>query len=157
MSPLGEDPAGTPSIPVGMDANEAAAAINALGAQYGVTADVKYGNMDELGTYLKEGRKVMVAVDAQQLWHEPGQADPDVANHWVVVTGFDPTTDTVYINDPGEIYGKEEAVPLKEFESTWGTSNDVMIVTETEKAGGESAPGPVLLPITLDGSLARPA
>jgi Peptidase_C39 like family len=156
MSPLGDDSPAIPSIHVGMDAAEAAAAINALGAQYGVTAEVKYGNMNELEAYLKQGREVMVGVDAQQLWHEPGQPDSDVANHWVVVTGFDPTTDTVYINDSGAIYGKEEAVPLKEFESTWGTSNDVMIVTQTAKGGGEAAPGPVLLPVALDGSLVRP-
>jgi hypothetical protein len=57
-------------------------------------------------------------------------------------------------------YGKEEAVPLSEFQSAWSTSNDVMIVTsQTEKSssGGADAvrPGPVLLPIRLDASLVR--
>ena len=83
------------------------------------------------------------------------------------MTGFDPTTDTVYINDPGVPDGKAEAIPLSEFESAWETSGDVMIVTEpTGEAGergggggggaepGRGAAGPVLLPIAIDGRLA---
>jgi hypothetical protein len=158
--PAADDPSTLPSIHYGMTAEEAAAAINHWGEQYGVTAEAQYGNMSDLEGYLKQGREVMIFIDAQRIWHESGQSDPGSPDHYVVVTGFDPSTDTVYINDPGLPYGKEEAIPLSEFESAWSTSQDTMIVTETSKGGGaggdaESTPGPVLLPITLDSSLVR--
>jgi hypothetical protein len=158
--PKADDPSSIPSLHYGMLPEQAAQAITQLGEQYGITAEVKQGNMGDLEGYLKQGREVMIEVDAQRLWHEPGQSDPGQADHYVVVTGFDPSTDTVYINDPGVQYGKEEAVPLSEFKSAWSTSDDVMIVTSRsgEGSGGEEEqPGPVLLPIRMDASLVRPA
>ena len=74
--PAADDPSTLPSIHYGMTAEEAAAAINHWGEQYGVTAQAQYGNMSELEGYLKQGREVMIVVDAQQIWHEPGQPDP---------------------------------------------------------------------------------
>jgi len=171
MGPLGPATPNEPTIGVGMSPIEAAAAIDHFGAAYGVKAEViENGSLGDLEGYLAQGREVMISIDATRIWHDgPDAGEP---NHFVVVTGFDPTTDTVYINDPGEPDGKAEAIPLSEFESAWETSGDVMIVTEptgeagtggeaaagggggAEPAAGASA-GPVLLPIAIDGRLVR--
>jgi len=165
MGPLAPTTPDLPSIGVGMNPAEAAATINHFGGQYGIRAEViENGNLTDLEGYLAQGREVMIAIDATRIWHDgPDAGQP---NHFVVVTGFDPTTDTVYINDPGEPDGKAEAIPLSEFESAWETSGDVMIVTEptgesgggaAAESGAAAAPGPVLLPIAIDGRLVRAA
>ncbi len=160
--PSADDPSSIPSIHYGMLPQQAANAVNALAQQYGITAEIKTGNMGDLENYLKQGREVMIELDDQRIWHQPGVADSGSANHYVVVTGFDPSTNTVFINDPGVPDGKAESIPLSEFESAWSTSNDVMIVTDPSSSSGggmaqerDARPGPVLLPIVMDGSLAR--
>jgi hypothetical protein len=166
VGPLAPTTPDMPSIGVGMNPAEAAATISHFGAAYGIRAEViENGNLTDLEGYLAEGREVMIGIDATRIWHDgPDAGEP---NHFVVVTGFDPTTDTVYINDPGEPDGKAEAIPLSEFESAWETSGDVMIVTEptadaaggggAEGAASDAAGGPVLLPIAIDGRLVRAA
>lgn len=160
--PSADDPSSIPSIHYGMLPQQAANAVNALAQQYGISAEIKTGNMGDLENYLKQGREVMIELDDQRIWHQQGVSDSDSANHYVVVTGFDPSTNTVFINDPGVPDGKAESIPLSEFESAWSTSNDVMIVTDPSNSSGggvdeatDARPGPVLLPIVMDGSLAR--
>jgi predicted double-glycine peptidase len=121
------------------------------------------GSLSDLEGYLAQGREVMIELDDQRIWHQPGTPDSGAANHYVVVTGVDPSTNTVFINDPGTPDGREESIPLSDFESAWSTSNDVMIVTTTTStdasdaaSGGglkQASPGPVLLPILLDRGL----
>lgn len=169
VGPLAPSTPDMPSIGVGLNPTEAAAAIDHFGAPYGIKAEViENGNLGDLEGYLAQGREVMIGIDATRIWHDgPDAGQP---NHFVVVTGFDPTTDTVYINDPGDPNGKAEAIPLSEFESAWETSGDVMIVTEPTGEAGESgggggssssepsagvSAGPVLLPIAIDGRLVR--
>jgi uncharacterized protein YvpB len=162
VGPIAPTTPDLPTLGVGMNAPEAAAAISHFGAAYGVKAEViEGGTVGDLEGYLAQGREVMIGIDATRIWHDG--SDAGQPNHFVVVTGFDPTTDTVYINDPGVPDGKAEAIPLSEFESAWETSGDVMIVTEPTgeaDAGGaaaEAAAGPVLLPFAVDGRLLRPA
>jgi len=185
LTPAEDSPAGVPSIHYGMLPEQAVATINEMGGEYGISAKIEEGNMSDLEGYLKGGREVMIELDDQRIWHQAGVKDTDEANHYVVVTGFDPSTDTVFINDPGAPDGKEESLPLSEFESAWSTSDNVMIVTSTSGSPAEpssptttstpsppstpstgspsgsavdeagSIPGPVLLPITMSSDLIR--
>jgi hypothetical protein len=167
MGPLPPTTPDMASIGIGMTAAGAAATISHFGAAYGVKAElIENGTVGDLEGYLAQGREVMIGIDATRIWHDG--TDAGQANHFVVVTGFDPATDTVYINDPGVPDGKAEAIPLSEFESAWETSGDVMIVTEPTGEAGErggdddeasagASAGPVLLPIAIDGRLVRAA
>ena len=64
--PKSMDPAGEPSLHYGMLPDQAANALNALGSQYGITAEIKSGNMNDLEGYLKQGREVMIELDDQR-------------------------------------------------------------------------------------------
>jgi predicted double-glycine peptidase len=165
--PPQDDPSGIPSLHYGMLPQQAVDTLNAVGNDHGFSATLQQGDIHDLENTLKNGGEIMVEVDDQRLWHEPGQPDSGQANHFVVVTGIDPSTGTVFLNDPGSPYGKEESIPLSEFKSAWSTSDNAMIVTQStdvEGSGGsgggidtaaESSPGPVLLPITLEGDRLR--
>jgi hypothetical protein len=161
LPPQDDSPAGVPSLHYGMLPSQAADAMNALGSQYGISAKLESGNIGDLEGSLRSGHEVMIELDDQRIWHQPGVTDTNEANHFVVVTGIDPSTGTVFLNDPGDPDGKEESIPLKEFESSWSTSNNAMIVTSTKgSSGGDSSgegideeaetPGPILLPVVLN-------
>jgi hypothetical protein len=159
--PAQDDPAGEPSLHYGMLPQQATDALNALGSEHGISAKLESGNLGDLESSLKDGKEVMIELDDQRIWHQPGVADTDQANHFVVVTGIDPSTGTVFLNDPGNPDGKEESIPLKEFESSWSTSDNAMIVTSTSGSSGDGSsgsgideataarPGPILLPVVL--------
>jgi hypothetical protein len=162
--PPQDDPAGIPSIHYGMLPQQAVDALNSMGSEYGFSAKLEQGNLHDLENFLKGGREVMIELDDQRIWHQPGVSDTGQANHYVVVTGVDPSTGTVFLNDPGSPYGKEESIPLSDFESAWSASNNAMIVTSQSSGstdgsatggGLETAPattpGPVLLPVMLEG------
>jgi hypothetical protein len=156
LPPQDDSPPGEPSLHYGMLPSQAADALNAIGGQYGISAHLEQGNLGDLETSLKDGHEVMIELDDQRIWHQPGVADTNEANHFVVVTGIDPSTGTVFLNDPGNPDGKEESIPLKEFESAWSISDNAMIVTSTSGSSGGGVdstaaeqPGPILLPVVL--------
>jgi hypothetical protein len=140
-----QDSSDMPSLHYGMLPEQAVDAINAIGGQYGITAEAHSGSMEELKGSLASGQQVMIELDDQRIWHQAGVSDPNSPNHFVVVTGIDETTGTVFLNDPGTPDGKEESVPLDDFKSAWKTSDDVMITTQS--AGGDA--GPTFLPVSL--------
>jgi hypothetical protein len=155
-----DEPASGPSIHYGMTPTQVAATVSAFGQQYGVTATATQGDMNQLDSYLSQGREVIIFIDANTIWHD-GPADPGAPNHFVIVTGYDPSTGTVFINDPGAPDGKEESIPLSEFKTAWAASNDTMIVTQSSSSSSGGAvdeapqPGPVILPIVVDGGLVK--
>jgi hypothetical protein len=82
---------------------------------------------------LAQGRKVIVAVNAELIWRQPvedktsdGQPEP---NHAVVVTGVDTAAGIVHLNDPGSEDGRDERVPIDVFVRSWDSSDDEMTVT----------------------------
>jgi hypothetical protein len=140
--PAAMDSPGMPSLHYGMLPEQAAATLNALGSQYGISANYEQGNMGDLEGALKNGHEVMIELDDQKIWHQAGVQDSDQPNHFVVVTGVDPSTNTVFLNDPGTPDGREESVPLSDFEAAWKTSDNAMITVDTDPGhtGGNPAP-----------------
>jgi len=116
----------------------------ALLAHYGIHAVNSYMDdgpkggaptgMDVLEQALAKGRKVIVGVNAELIWHRPVKTKtrsgaPD-ANHAVVVTGIDIAAGTVHLNDSGSATGGDEQVPIDVFARSWASSGDQMTVTD---------------------------
>jgi hypothetical protein len=97
--------------------------------------------LQQLASYLQEGRSVILSVNASPIWYgsdtagNPGGA-PD---HALVVTAIDPVHGTVTLSDPGSPDGNEETVPLSTFMDAWDASHDSMIVTD-HAAGTQDSP-----------------
>lgn len=107
--------------------------------QHGVAVDTfTHATVTQLANELAQGHKVIIAVNAEDLWkHDPAlagtvqNAGSQSADHAVVVSGID-TTDPnhpkVMISDPGT----GEAIasyPLDEFLTAWKTSDFAMTAT----------------------------
>ena len=93
---------------------------------YGIETDVEYGDLESLEGYLDEGRDVIVAVDAGELW---GTHDSSFADHYLVVTEINEEDGTALLNDPGQPDGASYEVPLDEFVDAWGEGGNEMLVT----------------------------
>ena len=82
---------------------------------------------------LEEGGKVIVAIDADEIWHGEGGdlfSPNATANHAVEVIGIDytnPEKPMVILNDSGSPNGRGEMVPLDDFLDAWKDSECQMI------------------------------
>jgi hypothetical protein len=68
-----------------------------------------------------------VAVDAERIWFD--RRDRGQIDHMVTVTGIDPATQTVFLNDSGTPIGRQESVPLAEFMNAAGAGGTYYEVT----------------------------
>jgi hypothetical protein len=109
----------------------------------GVDVDKEYGcTLEDLSNKLQGGQKVIVAIDADEIWYQgvdeddylselngmPGQG----VNHAVQVIGIDnsdPNNPTVILNDPGTPDGQGSRIPADQFLDAWADSNSYMIST----------------------------
>ena len=109
----------------------------------GVDVDKEYGcTLEDLSNKLQGGQKVIVAIDADEIWYQgvdeddylselngmPGQG----VNHAVQVIGIDnsdPNNPTVILNDPGTPDGQGSRIPADQFIDAWADSNSYMIST----------------------------
>ena len=111
--------------------------------QYGVSAvfstkdySAKTGvpaGIEGLEQLLGSGHKLIVALNAEMIWHQPienkdknGNPRPD---HAVVVTGIDTANNIVHLNDSGIKTGKDEQVPLSLFLQAWETGDEMVVTT----------------------------
>ena len=113
---------------------------------YGVPVERGFDcSLDELYSALLDGRKVIVGIDANEIW-EP-QADwsgspreiAGGANHAVWVTGIGPDDNgnlCVVLNDSGTPGGRESHVPVQDFLNAWEDSSNFAVITE--RAPGQS-------------------
>jgi Peptidase_C39 like family len=101
---------------------------------YGVQSNLTTGNsMETLEQDLADGHKVIAALNAETIWNIQGQRTaPD---HAVVVTGVDTGNNIVHLNDSGTPNGRDEQIPMATFTQAWGTSNDLLIVTQATGYG----------------------
>ncbi|SPM36876.1 hypothetical protein VC42_00485 [Mycobacterium rhizamassiliense] len=99
---------------------------------YWITADNVQTTTGALEQALAEKRKVIVILNAETIWHRPGNRD--TANHFVVVTGIDTKDGVVHLNDSGIKTGRDERVPLATFEQAWAPNHNSAIVTQTAEA-----------------------
>jgi len=96
-------------------------------AHYQIKADNIQTDIDELKNDLAERHRVIVILNAETIWNRPG--DRNAANHFVVVTGIDPSAGVVHLNDSGITSGRDEQVPVATFERAWAPNHNSAIVT----------------------------
>ena len=150
---------------------------------HGVEVDRRFGcSIDEMAERLAEGQKVLVSIDADEIWSAgqgflqddflgdlpqmPGQD----ANHVVQVIDVDrsdPDHPVVILNDSGNPQGCGLRVALKEFEDAWADSSNFMVATtgrlygDAELAVQAADPWPALpaapMPTVAFGFDPRPA
>jgi hypothetical protein len=98
-------------------------------AKTGVPAGIE--GLEQL---LGGGRKVIVSLNAEMIWHQPVQNKDKNGNarsdHAVVVTGVDTANNVVHLNDSGTEKGRDEQIPMALFIQSWTTSNERLVVTK---------------------------
>ena len=105
----------------------------ALLESYGVDANYRYGDLDDLAAYLDAGHAIMIAVDSSEVWENIDDDSTDggqAADHMLVVKNIDVSTGTVALNDPGDPDGSMRQIPLDQFLDAWSDSGNGMIVTD---------------------------
>lgn len=98
---------------------------------YGIENEMTFNNsIDDISNCLENGGKVIVAIDADEVWYGRENDDlfspADGANHAVEVIGIDntdPDNPMVILNDSGYPDGCGELVPLDVFVDAWEDSN----------------------------------
>lgn len=110
--------------------------LNRMLDYYGIENEMSFHNdISDVEECLNNGGRVIVAVDADEIWYY-GQGDDlfspnSSANHAVEVIGIDysdPDNPMVILNDSGTPYGCGEMVPLDEFMDAWQDSECQMVV-----------------------------
>lgn len=101
---------------------------------FGIDHEMSFNNdMDDIQKVLESGGKVIVAIDADEIWS--GETDDlfapeDGANHAVEVIGIDftdPDNPMVILNDSGHEGGCGALIPMDVFVDAWEDSNFQMI------------------------------
>lgn len=124
---------GTPMLQVG----------NLLEA-YGIGVEKSINaSLEDINQQLEAGHKVLVAVDADEIWYPDDVDDDDLIanlqgmpgqepNHTIQVIGIDnsdPNNPMVILNDPGTPDGQGLTVPAEDFLNAWEDSNNFMVAT----------------------------
>jgi len=102
-------------------------------------------SLQDLQSELDHGNKVIVGVNAEDIWTPHGQSiletlltdigfipgqPADHAVQVVAIDNSDPSHPVVVLNDSGTPDGAGERVPVSVFEQAWSTSNHFMVHTE---------------------------
>ncbi|GAA0463662.1 hypothetical protein Aca07nite_59810 [Actinoplanes capillaceus] len=118
---------------------------HALLEDAGVPAEIQIGiGVEALAGYLAEGRRVMLAVDGDEIWY--GREDEIGADHAVVLTGIDVDRGVAILSDPGIGVGNRMEVPLDVLADAWADSGNAALVCDfppVQAPGAEPAPLPV--------------
>lgn len=111
---------------------------------YGVGVEKSINaNFEDIDSQLQAGNKVLVAIDADEIWNPDGIDDDDLIanlqgmpgqepNHTVQVIGIDrsnPNNPMVILNDPGIPDGRGLTIPADDFLNAWEDSNNFMVTT----------------------------
>ncbi len=75
--------------------------------RYGISSQVKNGSIESLAQDVRQGKSVIIEVNADQFWKTNDPYDAGIADHAVVVTGVEYDTQTgrlngFYVNDSGD-------------------------------------------------------
>jgi hypothetical protein len=101
---------------------------------FGLTVHREHSTLDGLVRHLEHGDKVLVGVDAHQIWHDrhglhSGVLGPAHANHAVQVIGvadYGSAGAKVILNDPGAPDGCGKLVPLDDFTGAWAAGDNFL-------------------------------
>ena len=110
--------------------------LRTLLAGYGIGSDDGPRSLQDVQQALEDGQKVIAGLNDETIWNTPGERTKE--NHFVVVTGIDSADGVVHLNDSGIDTGRDEQVPVAEFEQAWATSHNFTVIT-TQAAGTASA------------------
>lgn len=126
-------------------------------AYHGIPIDRHEGaTMTELADRLSLGEKVIVGVNAEDIWYHGSPDDPltnypgipgQNADHAVEVIGIDnadPLHPSVILNDPGTLDGQGIEIPAVVFEEAWATSDHFMVSTTNSITSVEHSGSPAL-------------
>ncbi|GGN84988.1 hypothetical protein GCM10010112_64840 [Actinoplanes lobatus] len=117
---------------------------HALLEDAGVPAEIQIGiGVEALAGYLAEGRRVMLAVDGDEIWY--AREDEAGADHAVVLTGIDVDRGVAILSDPGTGDGNRMEVPLDVLADAWADSGNAALVCDVppvQVPGAEPAPLP---------------
>lgn len=116
-------PDGAPSMTV----DGAAALLVDVGIDAHVETDL---TILDLANFLEEGRPVMLAVDADEMWSDEPDWVDEAANHAVVLTGIDPASGLAFISDPGSATGNQYSMPISELDRMWADSDRSAVVVD---------------------------
>ena len=101
---------------------------------YGIVNEMSFHNdINEIESCLDSGGKVIVAIDADEIWYGEGNdlfSPSSAANHAVEVIGIDytnPERPMVILNDSGNPNRKGVMVPMEDFMDAWKDSECQMI------------------------------
>jgi hypothetical protein len=125
--------------PSGLTVDETAQLLDRLG----VPSSVAHGTLDELRTFVAEGRGVILALDGDEIDGDDDRTDDARdANHALVVTAIDDTRNVVVVNDPGRTDGAGLEVPIERLLDAWADADNAMVVTEDVAAAVPEGPEP---------------
>jgi hypothetical protein len=83
--------------------------------------------MPGLEAALRAGKKVIVSINGETIWGQPG--DHTLHDHAVVVTGTDSAAGIVHVNDSAiPSLGPDSQISVATFETAWKTSNHAMLI-----------------------------
>ncbi|GAB1692144.1 hypothetical protein [Krasilnikovia sp. M28-CT-15] len=119
----------------------------------GVPAGIEVGvGVETLAEYLAEGRRVMLAVDSDEIWY--GREDANAADHAVVLTGIDTARGVAVLSDPGTPDGNMEEVPLSVLADAWADSGNTALVCDYPpgEVPGAQAPAQPDGPVAVAGT-----
>lgn len=101
---------------------------------YGIENEMSFHNdIDDIKKCLEDGGKVIVSIDADQVWYGEDSnifSPADSANHAVEVIGIDysnPEEPMVILNDSGSPNGCGEMVAMDVFEDAWAAGDKQMV------------------------------
>jgi uncharacterized protein YvpB len=110
--------------------------VGSLLEDYGIEIERSDGHtIEDIADRLSKDQKIIVSVDSNELYAPSDEEQlKDLlyipqANHAVMVTGYDSSTQTVYLNDPDHPEGAGIKVGLEDFENAWDDSFNFMVNT----------------------------
>jgi hypothetical protein len=110
--------------------------------EHGIHVQREQGaTLEEIADRLNHHQKVIVGVNAEDIWYHGGPDDPlavypgipgQRADHAVEVIGINashPTYPLVILNDPGDPDGRGIEIPIDIFEQAWAPRGNYMVTT----------------------------
>ncbi len=108
--------------------------LNKMLDYYGIENEMSFHNdIDDIDQCLNEGGRVIVAIDAYEIWYGQGDdlfSPTSSGNHAVEVIGIDrsdPENPMVILNDSGNPNGRGVMIPLDDFMDAWQDSEFQMV------------------------------
>jgi hypothetical protein len=100
---------------------------------YGIDAHVEHGDLSSLARYLEQGRSIMVAVDADELYGRDDDSSQEdrAADHALRISKIDEDAGVAILHDPRNPGGEGYEISIDALHDAWADSGNGMVVTDT--------------------------